>query len=630
MKISQDISFSRQLIIYLILVLFAVFFLISLALVNSLEQFINNNAYSQAKAITNNALIIFEREIDRIESIPQNISDVQGELNYKNISALPVRILKSDKTLIGSSVHYDIHHPEVADFMHIDAYRTTDEKIHLNQLVPHCNYCHPDPAKIIKSAPNNGYWIYSEVNQSKTIALCNLIHDNQHHPCGILKVDFPLKNLNTLIGNYKLFKSGNLFVVDREGNYITHPIQPADGKQNLISHLTDSKADFIHQSISRGETCATTVKLDKQKHYLYYTPFSPMGWQIGIICPYSEILYSSGKLYFILFLSMGLGLFCLFIGIVNIVRRLSLPLLELSYSTRRIAEGQFDIVLPTPKSCKEIHDLYDSFHYLQQNLVNYIERLKITTAEKEQYNSEMRLARRIQQRFLPRPISLPPNIELEADLRQCHEVGGDFYEYFQLGDQLYFAIGDVAGKGTPAALYMASISKLFRYIASNNSSTAKICHLINKHMCDDADDDMYTTIFIGIIDINTGNMTFTNAGHPYPLIIPPNGQTNFLNKYPDVPIGVLEDHEFSEYTYTFNKNTMLLFYTDGITDTENQAGQFYGQDKLIRCVEAQTVKTPSFIIQTLLENIRIHIGQGNQSDDLTLLAIKFKGIPESK
>ena len=380
MKISQNISFSKQLIIYLILVLFVVFFLISLALVNSLEQFINNNAYSQAKAIANNALIIFEREIARIESIPQNVTDMQGELNYKNIPDLPIRILRSYKTLIGSSVHYDLKNPEVADFIHINAYRTADEKIHFTQPDPSCNYCHPDSAKIIKSAPNNGYWIYSEVNHCKTIALCHLIHNSQHQPCGILKVDFPLKNLNALIGSDKLFRSGNLFVVDREGNYIAHPAPSPSGEQNLISHLTGPKASFIHRSISRGETCATTVELDKQKHYLYYTPFSPMDWQIGIICPYNEILYSSGKLYFMLFLSMGLGLLCLFIGIVNIVKRLSSPLLELAYSTRRVAEGQFDIVLPTPKSCKEIYDLYDSFHYLQQNLVNYIERLKITTA----------------------------------------------------------------------------------------------------------------------------------------------------------------------------------------------------------------------------------------------------------
>ena len=132
MKISQNISFSKQLIIYLILVLFVVFFLISLALVNSLEQFINNNAYSQAKAIANNALIIFEREIARIESIPQNVTDMQGELNYKNIPDLPIRILRSYKTLIGSSVHYDLKNPEVADFIHINAYRTA---ISLNPIL---------------------------------------------------------------------------------------------------------------------------------------------------------------------------------------------------------------------------------------------------------------------------------------------------------------------------------------------------------------------------------------------------------------------------------------------------------------------------------------------------------------
>ena len=127
MKISQNISFSKQLIIYLILVLFVVFFLISLALVNSLEQFINNNAYSQAKAIANNALIIFEREIARIESIPQNVTDMQGELNYKNIPDLPIRILRSYKTLIGSSVHYDLNEIGYFRIFQIVMDRTSDE-----------------------------------------------------------------------------------------------------------------------------------------------------------------------------------------------------------------------------------------------------------------------------------------------------------------------------------------------------------------------------------------------------------------------------------------------------------------------------------------------------------------------
>ena len=180
MKISQNISFSKQLIIYLILVLFVVFFLISLALVNSLEQFINNNAYSQAKAIANNALIIFEREIARIESIPQNVTDMQGELNYKNIPDLPIRILRSYKTLIGSSVHYDLKNPEVADFIHINAYRTADEKIHFTQPDP-CiirkTKCSPlfkrsDISYKTKRPPKNNFPKYSRGSKKSTGKFC--------------------------------------------------------------------------------------------------------------------------------------------------------------------------------------------------------------------------------------------------------------------------------------------------------------------------------------------------------------------------------------------------------------------------------------------------------------------------
>lgn len=97
-----------------------------------------------------------------------------------------------------------------------------------------------------------------------------------------------------------------------------------------------------------------------------------------------------------------------------------------------------------------------------------------------------------------------------------------------------------------------------------------------------------------------------------------------------MPVGVLENHVFSEHTYTFRKDTTLLFYTDGITDSENIAGQFYGQDKMIHGIESLTDKTPDSIIHSILEDLRQHIGQRNQSDDLTLLAIRYKGIPGSK
>ena len=141
-------------------------------------------------------------------------------------------------------------------------------------------------------------------------------------------------------------------------------------------------------------------------------------------------------------------------------------------------------------------------------------------------------------------------------------MGGDLYEYFLVNNLLYFAIGDVSGKGIPAALYMASVVKLFRYVASKQTSTARICNTINTYMSDNSDDDMYVTMFVGVLDITTGEITFTNAGHPEPLVVHPNRRIEPLKFYSDSPIGILENYSYNEYKYTLEDGALLLLYTE--------------------------------------------------------------------
>lgn len=174
---------------------------------------------------------------------------------------------------------------------------------------------------------------------------------------------------------------------------------------------------------------------------------------------------------------------------------------------------------------------------------------------------------------------------------------------------------------------MASIIKLFRYVASRQNSTAEICNTINAHMCDNNEDDMYVTMAIGIMDINTGVITFTNAGHPRPLIIHQNGQIHTLNKYTDVPIGILEDYKFSEFTYTLRQGCQILLFTDGITDAENNNGNFFGQGRLMECIQQVTDRSPQFIVSSILKGIHSHIKDAGQSDDFTILSILYNGIP---
>lgn len=272
---------------------------------------------------------------------------------------------------------------------------------------------------------------------------------------------------------------------------------------------------------------------------------------------------------------------------------------------------------------ESVYIVYDRLH---RKIVSYSKQLEESIAEQKQRETEMNMACRIQQRFLPRRIELPSCIDLIAELHQSKEVGGDLYDYFLLDRHLYFAIGDVSGKGIPAALYMTSMSKLFHYVAQNHSSTAEICNILNNQMCEDSEDDIYATLFIGILDLDTGALTYTNAGHTYPLRFCSEPHIDFLEQYPDVPVGILEGHSFGEHTYMLEEGCSLLFYTDGITDAEDPSGYFYGKDRLISCVEQCTRKTSSEIILTIMNEINTHISSRRQSDDLTLLLIKYNGV----
>ncbi|MEG0795663.1 MAG: SpoIIE family protein phosphatase [Odoribacter sp.] len=626
MKIDPNISFSKQLIIYLMIVLLIAFICISLVLTNSLQQFIKNNAYTQAKTIASNVLVIFEREILKIEEISNNIINQQDKLEYEKISGLPVQILKSYSMLIGSSIHYDSHRIEGSERAHITAFRGENGKIELIDSTMHCDFCHFDTTQIIRRNQQNGYWIYSQVYNNQTIAYCQPIYNRFHRPICILKIDFPLKTITDFLCNYDLFKSGYLFIVDNQGRYVAHPNSKMINTPMAYNRYNTHNFRHINKKIINGETGESYIVLNNTKHYLYFTPIQAMNWRMGIICPYNEILNSTNKLYLLLFICLGVGLLALFIGIIKIVHTVSSPLEQLADSTRCIAEGQFNVKLPILKANQEINELYEAFKYMQQNLIKYLEFLRIKTVEKEQMSTEMSVASRVQERFLSKDIVLPKNIKLAAKLSQCKKIGGDLYEYFIKDNQLYFVIGDVAGKGIPAALYMASICKLFCYVANQNASTAAICDVINKYMCENADDDMYITMFVGRLDLSTCVMTFTNAGHPYPLIISKKEKCYFLDEFPNIAIGIFKGFKFNEQTYTIRKNTTLLWYTDGVTNAENTKGIFYGQNNMIKCIKDAENDTPDVIIQTLLYNLQNHIGDREQSDDLTILCLRCEDI----
>lgn len=631
MKKFHNISFAKQLTYYLLSALIITFILIAVALTNTLNQFIQNNAYTQARVLATNVLLIFDKQIVNFENIPNCIDGLAEEVNSDNAKTIPGKILQSYPILSGCSVHYDPTHPKLGQIGHVHAIRNPNGQIVFNTAAATFDPYHPDPACIMRQCHDDAFWAHTTIEKQPMLSLCTPFRDAAGIQVGMVKIDFPLKTITDLLCDYRIFRSGHLFIVDQEGRYIAHSSDSLmSDYSNIFSIPTlDNEKKKTISSLVKGETGCTNIVSNGKNCYLYLTPVPQTQWRLGIVCPYDEIMTSSSRLFILLAISLSIGSLFLFICTVNIVHRLSDPLKQLAYTARQMAKGRFDIKLASTHSSREIQELYTSFRYMQKSIIDYIERLTITTAEKEQMNSEMRVAQRIQHSFLPKRTKLPPNIELFGELRQSRKVGGDLYDYFVKDHRLYFAIGDVSGKGIPAALYMSSITKLFRYVANDKHSTAAICDIINQHSCDDGEDDIYITMFLGILDMNTEVVTFTNAGHPYPLIVHDSGEVTILDKYPDVPIGVLEDHRYSEHVFTLTPNSSILLYTDGITDSENKNSEFYGKENLMNCLQSVSEKTPEHLIRAILADIQRHTAGSRQSDDLTVLSILYKGMPES-
>lgn len=630
MKLYNSKSFTQKLIYSLLTVLFIIYVLLFLSIYIFSRKSIHANANNQANIISSNAIRTIARHIDEIEQIPHTVFGFIGHLDTKEALNLPQKVLDNYPYLTECFIEYDTTTFRFLPATYVHVARI---KSNLIRRVERKSVPFIDSTRIFRKNNRMGCWSFRHhTPDSIRICYCETIYSEDSRRFGTFGIEFSPQCIIDFIPDIKVFDSGYMFLVDREGNLITRSLYSHIHSDNLYSYarqqnITDKP---VIDKIIQGEKGSEVLFLQGMEYYVFYMPVEYLDWRLIIVCPYHEILFPSSKFYWILLFVALSSMFFLIWAIFKIVHKISEPLVSFTGNVRKILDGELDTNLPLISSHDEIKELHDAFKYMQENIHIYMERLKSSTAEREKMNTEMKLARKLQSRFLPKPIQLPSHLELYGELKQSKSVGGDLYEYFIMDHYLYFAIGDVAGKGVPAALYMASIVKLFRYVASRQRSTAAICNTINTYMCDQSDDDMYVTMFIGIMDINTGQILFTNAGHPEPLVIYENHCISSLNQYQDIPIGILEDYKFEEHTYELRKNNQIFLYTDGVTDVVNKKNQFFSKKQLFECLKKTTDLHPRTTINQIVEQMQLHIENTDQSDDYTILSILYKGEVSDK
>lgn len=454
---------------------------------------------------------------------------------------------------------------------------------------------------------------------------------------GVVTADMSLERLKDVVSKVSLYRTGYAFLLSGKGVFVTHPNRDWILRGSIFS-VADASGDpelrRIGTDMVQGGSgfVPLSVSFTGTKAWMYYAPLPSAGWSIGVVIPEAE-LFDDIRTLGLIELTIGIaGFVFLFFVIVSISSTITRPLRKLAGSAAEIAKGHLDTPLPEKSTDDEVGDLTDSFENMRRSLGKYIADLRETTAVKERMESELRIARTIQMSFLPKrfpPFPEKKAFDIYATLVPAREVGGDLYDFFLLDDDtLFFSIGDVSEKGVPAALFMAASRTAMKSAVSRERDLAETLEKVNRELCADNDATMFVTVFCGMLNFRTGELHYSNAGHLPPLLLRPGGDPERLPLPEGLFLGVFEDSTYRTFTANMNPGDTLLLYTDGVTEAMNREGAPYSEERLLRLAGNLSGATPEDLVRDVMRDVQAHAGEETRSDDITLLALQFKGDPE--
>lgn len=277
----------------------------------------------------------------------------------------------------------------------------------------------------------------------------------------------------------------------------------------------------------------------------------------------------------------------------------------------------------------EIENLGLTMADMERDMAEYVDRLTAATAEKERIVTELNLANRIQTAMLPSvfpPFPERPEIDLYASMDPAREVGGDFYDFYLVDeDHLCLIIADVSGKGIPAALFMMITKVILQSCAMLGQSPAEILTKTNEAICSKNPEDMFVTVWVGILELSTGLLTAANAGHEYPALRQPDGSFVLYKDPHGLVVGGIEGTAYREYTLELQPGSKLFVYTDGVPEATDADNKLFGADRMLAALNRQPDAAPEQILKNVREAVDGFVKDAEQFDDLTMLCLEYKG-----
>ncbi|HEX9935274.1 MAG TPA: SpoIIE family protein phosphatase, partial [bacterium] len=463
--------------------------------------------------------------------------------------------------------------------------------------------------------------------------------EDQRVFAGVVTADISLDWLQSLVASIKIGKTGYGFLLSRNGTYVIHPDRSLIMNETIFSAAESRnypEMRGIGRRMVRGESGFARVinLLQGKRSYLFFTPLESSGWTLGVIFPEDELMADinrlNRKLVILAMVGVGLLLAVVIAGTGTITR----PLRRLADTATEIAAGKLDVDLPAVSYKDEVGILTESFEYMKISLKEYIQNLTETTAAKERIESELKIAHDIQMGILPKlfpPFPDRKELDIHATLVPAKEVGGDFYDFFFVDDDhMVFTIGDVSGKGVPASLLMAVTSTLIKAKSGKEISPDRIMAGVNDDLCAESDSNMFVTCFLGILDLKTGNLAYSNGGHNIPYWIHRNGTVGPFDNTTSLALGVLNTFAYETKSVHFESGDCLILYTDGITEAMDPKAELYSEERFESFLNRMKSLSSKDLVEHTMAEVKRFTAEAPQSDDITLVVIRYLGPNRSE
>ena len=459
---------------------------------------------------------------------------------------------------------------------------------------------------------------------------CQTLKDRQGKMIGVINTSLSINWLSNTISAIKPYPNSYSIMIGRGGTYFVHPDTTKITRQTIFTQTMetpDTALTALGHAMQHGEEGMKQMDINGKHCYVFYKPLGQTGCSMAIVCPENDIFGGFDRLRRTVMTIVTVGLLLMLYLFIRIITRELKPLRRLAKEAETIASGKLDAELPDFQRIDEIGQLSHSFGNMQQSLVKYIDELKTTTAQKASIESDLRIASDIQMGMLPENFPTKADrddVQLYASLTPAKEVGGDLFDFYFRDEKLFFCIGDVSGKGVPASLFMAVTRSVFRTVSAHESQPDRIVTTINKTIADMNKNHMFVTLFVGVLDLPTGRLHYCNAGHDAPLLV--GAGVGELPCDANIPVGFMPSWKYSLQEAKIFTGTTILLFTDGLTeamDADNAQFSMQRVNDVAFKALSQQKQEPKQLIEQMTDAVHRFVGNAEQSDDLTMMAIQY-------